>query len=145
MKFFAAAAAAFLAIPVALTSAINVSYDSIYDNSNQSLATVACSDGSNGLLTKGYTTFGSLKNFPNIGGAPAVTGWNSPACGTCWKLTYTNPKGVSNSINILAVDSATPDFNIGVQALNTLTGGQAIQLGRVPITATQVAASACKL
>jgi len=142
---FSTAVAAFFAIPFALTSAVSVSYDNIYDNPNQSLSTVACSDGSSGLLTKGYTTFGSLKNFPNIGGVPAVTGWNSASCGTCWKLTYTNSKGVANSINILAVDSATPDFNIGVQALNTLTGGQAIQLGRVPITATQVAASVCKL
>lgn len=38
---------------------------------------VACSDGANGLETKGYSTLGSLPNFPYVGGAPAVTGWNS--------------------------------------------------------------------
>ena len=70
--------------------AVRVSYDPVYDNRNQSLDTVLCSTGSNGLETKNFTTFGSLPNFPNIGGAEAVTGFNSPACGTCWALTYKN-------------------------------------------------------
>jgi len=142
MKF-----SALFALPIALTAAqqLSVSYDAIYDNPDQSLTSVACSDGSNGLITRGYTTFGSLKNFPNIGGAPEVTGFNSPACGSCWRLSYTNPSRVENSINILAIDVSRPDFNIGVQALNALTGGQAIQLGRVPITAARVNASECQL
>lgn len=42
-------------------------YDTTYDNAGQSLSTVTCSDGTNGLLTKGFTTFGSLPTFPNIG------------------------------------------------------------------------------
>lgn len=70
--------------------AVRVSYDPVYDNRDQSLDTVLCSTGSNGLETKNFTTFGSLPNFPNIGGAEAVKGFNSPACGTCWALTYKN-------------------------------------------------------
>lgn len=54
-----------------------VSYDTTYDNSGLDLLTVSCSDGSNGLVTKGYPTAGSLPDFPYIGGAPAVTGYNS--------------------------------------------------------------------
>ncbi|CAL1716484.1 unnamed protein product [Somion occarium] len=79
---------ALFVVPAALAATVSVSYDQVYDQSSNSLATVACSDGSNGLLTKGFTTFGSLPSFPNIGGAPAVGGWNSPACGTCWRLAF---------------------------------------------------------
>ena len=77
-----------LAALCASAFAVTVSYDQTYDNASGSLDTVACSDGPNGLETKGYTTFGSLPHFPNIGGAAAVAGWNSPQCGTCWQLTY---------------------------------------------------------
>ncbi|KAA8572275.1 hypothetical protein EYC84_002901 [Monilinia fructicola] len=48
----------------ATTTAITVSYDVGYDDASRSLAVVSCSDGTNGLLTQGYTTQGSLKNFP---------------------------------------------------------------------------------
>ena len=89
----------------------------------------------------GYTTFGSLPGFPNIGGAFAVAGWDDPNCGTCWQLSYA---GTGNSINILAVDhSGAGTFNIALEAMNTLTNGQAEFLGRVPVTYTQVATSAC--
>ena len=119
---------------------ITVSYDTTYDNRGQSLATVSCSDGTNGLLTRGFSTFGSLPGFPNIGGAAAVGGWNSPSCGTCWRLTYQG-----RSINVLAIDHAGAGFNIALTAMNTLTNGQAVNLGRIDATATQVAASNCGL
>ncbi|KAI8984927.1 Cerato-platanin [Trametes punicea] len=120
--------------------AVTVSYDQTYDNSSGDLHTVACSDGPNGLLTKGFTTFGSLPNFPNIGGAAAVAGWNSPNCGTCWKLTYNG-----KSINVLAVDHTDSGFNIALEALNTLTDGEGVFLGRIDADAVQVAASQCGL
>ena len=78
-------------------------------------------------------------------GAPAVTGFNSAACGSCWNLTFTNGQGKSTSITITAIDVATPDFNIGLTAMNELTGNQAVQIGRAPITAAQIAASNCGL
>ncbi|RAL59842.1 hypothetical protein DID88_000471 [Monilinia fructigena] len=102
------------------TLAITVSYDVGYDDASRSLAAVSCSDGTNGLLTKGYTTQGSLKNFPNIGGASTIAGWNDANCGSCYQLTYNG-----NSINVLAIDHAGEGFNLGKTALNTLTGGQA--------------------
>jgi len=138
----------FTSLAVLLTSVhaqLTVSYDTTYDNAGQSLATVACSDGPNGLLTRGFTTFGSLPKFPFIGGAPAVTGYNSPSCGTCWQLTYVNPQGVSKSINVLAIDVATPNYNIALGAMNVLTNGQATFLGRVPVTAVNIASSVCGL
>lgn len=60
--------------------ATTVSYDRTYDNSAASLDTVACSDGPNGLEHLGYTTFGSLPDYPYIGGSSDVAGWGSTSC-----------------------------------------------------------------
>ncbi|KAH8166080.1 cerato-platanin [Xylaria polymorpha] len=130
----------FLTLAVA-TSAVTVAYDQGYDDAGRSLTAVACSDGPNGLITRyGWQTQGQIPRFPNIGAAVAVAGWNSAACGTCWKLTYNG-----RSVNVLAVDHAGAGFNIALAAMNTLTNGQAVALGRVEATAVQVATSACGL
>ncbi|KIY50660.1 Cerato-platanin [Fistulina hepatica ATCC 64428] len=144
MKFFASLLALFAVATsvVAGGATVPVTYDETYDNWSQSLDTVACSNGQNGLLTKGYTTFGSLPDFPYIGGAQAVTGWNSPNCGTCWKLYYP-VTGVS--INVLAIDFAGSGFNIALEAMNVLTDGDAVDVGRVEVEAFQVDASVCGL
>ena len=123
---------------VAAAAATDVRYDTTYDNADQSLGTVVCSDGANGLLTKGCTTFGSLPTFPNIGAAQAIAGWNSAACGSCWKISY---KG--KSITVTAVDHAGDGFNLAETALNTLTNGQAVALGEISATAVEVDASEC--
>ncbi len=139
MQFKALTVAA-LALFTSSAFGVTVSYDPSYDVSSTSLANVACSDGANGLLTKGFSTFGSLPHFPNIGGAAAIAGWNSSSCGTCWQLTY---KG--KSINVLAIDHTDDGFNIAEAALNTLTNNQAEQLGRIDATVKQVSASSCGL
>lgn len=126
----------------AASQTISVSYDERYDQGTSSLTTVSCSDGTNGLITQGYSDFESLPNFPLIGGAPTVEGWNSPNCGKCYQLHYQNGK-VDKTINVLAVDSAVGSFNLGLQALDQLTGGNAQQLGRVDATYTEVEASQC--
>jgi hypothetical protein len=117
-----------------------LSYDTSYDESTLSLSSVACSDGANGLETKGYTTLGSLPTFPNVGGVYSVTGWNSAACGACYNVTYG-----SETVTILAVDVSKAGFTISETAMNTLTGNLAVELGRVDVTAAQVDASACGL
>lgn len=121
-------------------SAITVSYDTGYDDGSRSLADVSCSDGTNGLLTKGFTTQSSLPTFPRIGGASTIAGWNDANCGTCYTLTY---NGVS--INVLAIDHAAEGFNIAQEAMDTLTGGQAVQLGRVDAAWVEVDKSVCGL
>lgn len=125
-------------------SADSLSYDEAYDSASGSLSDTSCSDGSNGLA-KQYPTYGDLPKFPYIGGASAINSWNSPNCGTCWKLTYTNDKGVANSVNILAVDVAQDGFNVAVAAMDSLTGGLAKELGRIDVTSEQVDASVCGL
>jgi hypothetical protein len=47
-----------LAATQAFAATATVSYDTTYDVASTSLNEVACSDGSNGLESKGYTTFG---------------------------------------------------------------------------------------
>ena len=128
-----------LAAP-SLASSSTVTYDNMYDHYSDSLNNVACSDGENGLITKGYTDFGSLPHFPLIGGAPAVGSWNSPACGSCWSLTYNG-----NTIYVLAIDTGAEGFNIAEEAMNMLTNGQAEALGRVTVDASQVGGEMCGL
>ncbi|KAF8894774.1 Asp f 13-like protein [Infundibulicybe gibba] len=142
MKFTAALASLSIAL-LPLVSAVSVSFDPTYDNPAGSTLTVSCSNGSNGLAGR-FPTFGSFPKFPNIGGAAAVEGFNSANCGTCWQLTFTSG-GVTRSVNVLAIDHASPGFNIAEGAMNTLTGGLAEQLGRIDATATQVSSSLCGL
>ena len=124
--------AAFLSL-LSVASAITVSYDTGYDNGSRSLSVVSCSDGTNGLLTKGYSTQSSLPSFPRIGGASVIAGWNSGSCGTCWSLTYNG-----NTINVLAMDHASEGFNIAQAAMDQLTNGQAVALGRIDAQYAQV-------
>ncbi|KAF5354587.1 hypothetical protein D9758_011210 [Tetrapyrgos nigripes] len=145
MKFFTGlTSAAFLLLP-SITGAVQLRYDNHYDDPSASLTTVACSDGANGLITRfGFQTIGDIPGFPHIGAAQAVAGWNSTNCGTCWKLSYTN-SGKTKSINVLAIDHAGTGFNVAQAAMDELTGGRAVELGVVDVTASQVAASSCGL
>ena len=126
---------ALLTAPFA-ASATRISWDSVYDNATQSLTVVACSDGSNGMIGKGYHLFGDLPTFPNIGGSSAVASWNSPNCGpsrvvgfdsatatvahriigTCWNVTYQD-----EAILVTVIDHADDGFNLSEEAMNVLT------------------------
>ncbi|KAK0454842.1 immunomodulatory protein [Armillaria borealis] len=137
MKFFSALA---LALIPSYALAVTVGYDNGYGTGSNSLANVACSDGSNGLLTKGYTTYDSLPDFPYIASSDSIAGWNSASCGTCWQLTYNG-----RTINVLAIDHAVSGFYTSEAALNDLTNGHAVEYGSVQATAAQVDASVCGL
>ena len=142
LRFALALLAALLpsALGATTSSSVSVSYDQTYDDGSNSLAITACSDGSHGLLLK-FPTFNSLPSFPYIGGAGVIPGWNSYQCGTCWQLSYNG-----KSINVLAIDHAEAGtWNIALAALNDLTNGQAIDIGRVEAVATLVDSSVCGL
>ena len=127
-----------LALVCTLVAGDSLSYDPAYDNGLTSINAVACSDGSNGLATR-YETLGSLPRFPNIGAAPAIKSWNSPNCGSCWELTFGN-----TSIYLLAVDKGN-EYISSKKAMDTLTGGNAVKLGIINVTAERVSASKCGL
>ncbi|KIK49736.1 hypothetical protein GYMLUDRAFT_101390 [Collybiopsis luxurians FD-317 M1] len=99
-------------LAAALTRADELRYDTVYDIGNQSLVTVSCSNGANGLLTRGFTTFNSLPTVPNIGGSSAIPGFNSPQCGSCWNVTFTNAADISKSLSITVIDHAGSGFNV---------------------------------
>ena len=115
LAILAALSATVLASPSAMT--VKVTYDETYDSPNGSLNDVACSDGENGLVTRGFTTFSSLPVFPFVGGAQFVSGWNSAECGSCWTLTYEGA-----SINVVAVDTAGTGFSVAKEPLQALGG-----------------------
>ena len=113
--------------------------NSFYDNPDTPMNDVACSDGANGLAAK-YPTFGSLPGFPYIGGAYAVTGWNSTECGSCWQLTYTET-GVT--VYYTAIDTVFSGFDVSDQTMNTLTNGQTGEFTLIDVYATAVTESNC--
>jgi hypothetical protein len=121
-----------------------VQYDTVYDNAAASLNTVACSDGKNGMINKGYKTFGGIPSFPHIGSAYAVEGYNSTSCGSCWELSYTNGK-TTTSIYVTAIDHANQGFVLARTAMQDLGGQQAVDGGKIDATATRVAGSLCGL
>ncbi|KAI0312378.1 eliciting plant response-like protein, partial [Amylostereum chailletii] len=117
-----------------------VTYSNVYDSSSGSLDSVACSNGVNGLDSR-FATFKDIPSYPYIGGAFSVT-WNSTNCGSCWKLTYPET-GVS--VNVTIIDAAAQGFNVAQQALDKLTGGQAVELGKASVEALPMPPSACGL
>jgi len=144
MKPFAVAAALGFATSAFSQATYTALYDNLYDHADQSLNSVACSTGKYGLLTRGYNTFGDLPNFPFIGGAPVIEGWNSVNCGSCWEITYVNAEGVIGNIPFTAINTARQGtLTLSLEALNALTQSQAQRLNEVSVTVAAVSGSPC--
>jgi len=121
-----------------LTNPPAVSWHPDFSNSGFSLNGVACSDGANGMQKHGFWKLGDLPTFPMIGSVSAIAGWNSPNCGTCWKITYGG-----KSVTVLAIDHCAAGFDLSIEAMNVLTGNRANELGRIEAEAVQVASKEC--
>ncbi|KIY71768.1 snodprot1 [Cylindrobasidium torrendii FP15055 ss-10] len=145
MKLISIIALIFTTLSQLVFAVDQVGWDSIYGDGDASLAIVACSDGSNGLLTRGFKTFSDLPTFPAIGSAYVVGGWNSPACGTCWTLTYYHGNSAPKTVTFTAIDTSGGGFYTSQESLDYLTGGHAVEWGVVNVTATQVSPSQCGL
>jgi hypothetical protein len=116
-------------------SAVNVAYNSTFDNPANILSSIACS---NTLHKKKI----SLLNFPNIGGYEAVEGLNSAACGTCWQITFSL---THLSTYVLVIDQAKDGFRVSHTAMNTLTKGNTEHYRTIAAKATQVDETKCGL
>ncbi|CCM02392.1 uncharacterized protein FIBRA_04490 [Fibroporia radiculosa] len=129
-------AALLAALPASLAAQyhLSVSYDSVYDNYDSSVNTVACSSK---LRSMGFDTLGSIPTFPNIGGAMLVSKSGSDNCGTCWKLEYNN-----RTVAVLVIDSTDDGFNISKDAYIKL---DSMSTGRLEASATEVSVSDCGL
>ncbi|KMU74303.1 allergen Asp f 15 [Coccidioides immitis RMSCC 3703] len=123
-----------------LASTTDLSYDTHYDDPSLALSGVTCSDGDNGMITKGYNTAGEIPNYPHVGGAFTVETWNSPNCGKCYKVTYN-----AKTIFLTAIDHSNSGFNIAKKSMDVLTNGRAEELGRIKVTYEEVASSLCGL
>ena len=129
------------ALFTASASAVTVSYDTGYDDGSRAMTVVSCSDGVNGLITRyGYQTQSAIPSFPYIGGWSGIAGYNSASCGQCLQVTYNG-----KTIYVTAIDHTDAGVNMSEEAMNALTGGNAVQFGRVDATVTPVAFSQCKL
>jgi len=124
----------------AQTTATTASYDVTYDTASLSTLSIACSDGTNGLNSKGYETLGSVPGFSLVGAIETIAGWNSPNCGKCYQVTYT---ATGASIYMTAVDRATSGIVLSLAALDVLTGNNGKALGRVDVTYVETAATNC--
>lgn len=103
------------------------------------MTVVSCSDGANGLITRyGWQTQGAIPNFPHIAGWEGISGWNSASCGQCLEVSYNG-----NTVHVLAIDHAATGVNMATEAMNELTGGNAVQFGRVEADVKKVDAGLC--
>jgi hypothetical protein len=89
---------------------LRATYNTMYDDPEGSIDTVACSNRENGLGTK-YKTFGSVPSYPFIGGVYYdISGPSSPNCGSCSIIT--NP-ATGLSIQMTSIDMFRP-HSVGV-------------------------------
>ena len=101
------------------------------------MATVACSNGVNGLETE-FPTFGDVPSFPFIGGAFDIV-WNSTNCGSCWNIT--NP-ATGLSIQMTAINVAGVGFNIAQSAFANLTNGDT-NVDVIEVVANKLSGTPC--
>ncbi|KAJ2920449.1 hypothetical protein H1R20_g2586, partial [Candolleomyces eurysporus] len=141
----------FTAIFVALTSALvavaqppllsTINFDDRFCVGSTSLATTACSTGENGLITRGFPTFGSLPSFPAIAGSQIVEGFNSTSCGACWEVFDPN---TGRSVFLTLVNSAPQGFILCTDTLLALTGFNRTNVpANIPVEARAVPAADC--
>ncbi|KAJ6260451.1 hypothetical protein Dda_4677 [Drechslerella dactyloides] len=139
----------YVSLLAAAVSATSVSWDPVYDNAGQSLATVACSDGANGLLTKfpDVKTLGDLKGKlkPNVypAGVSEITGWNNPSCGKCFRLKYKSRVGGDKQIFLVAVDTAPLGANVPPTGFNNISPTGNTAPGRLEVVVYPAGPSDC--
>ncbi|EEA18738.1 hypothetical protein TMatcc_010720 [Talaromyces marneffei ATCC 18224] len=126
-----------LALAASATQATIATYDAAYDDATLSLSTVTCSNGENGLVTKGYNSIGDLPT-PYVAGSLTIKGWNDANCGACYSLSYKN-----ETVYVVAIDVAIGKFNAAQRVLDKLTQGHAEEFGSVLVDYEEVDGSKC--
>jgi len=110
-----------------------------------SLTTVACSDGANGLMTtRGYSDLSKM--WPYVGAFSYPTpAWNSPSCGGCWQLT--NSAGHSIFVTVIdhceVVNQYSKHFDLAPPAFDELCGADGKAAGNCIFTIQQASVSSC--
>lgn len=107
-----------------------------------SLETVACSNGANGIMVKyGMTTLDQL--FPYVTASSFAT-WNSPNCGGCYQLNY---KGKSIKITVIdqcqMIDGYSTHFDLSREAFEEISGNEGIHTGHFIATYSKISSGHC--
>jgi hypothetical protein len=106
-----------------------------------SLSTVACSDGANGLMSWGYKDLSMV--FPYVT-AWQPASWNSPQCGSCAKIAW---NGKFTYVTVIdqcgVINSAYSHFDMSREAFYGLFGDIGIAKGTMFANFTIVASSYC--
>ncbi|KAF3390732.1 Heat-stable 19 kDa antigen [Talaromyces pinophilus] len=126
-----------LALAANSTETATATFDTAYDDTDLSLSTVTCSNGENGLVTKGYGTIGDLPT-QDVAGSLTIKGWNDANCGACYSLSYKN-----ETVYVVAIDAAVGEFNVAQKVLDKLTHGHAQEFGSVTVDYEEVDGSKC--
>ena len=139
---FVASALLVLASAVAISAdqPVDVRYDTVYDDPKKSTLSMACSDGINGLYTKGFPDLYSLGGFPNVGASATIEGWDSRNCGACYKLSYDG-----RMVYVTAVDHSANGFVLSGEAMRALTGGVGLAIGVIKATYAEADREMCKI
>jgi len=112
--------------------------------SSDSLTTVACSDGANGIMTKmGYSNISPL--FPYVTAYSGAT-WNSPNCGQCMEVTSNS----GNTVYLTVIDQCggapggyDAHFDIAPPAFLALFGSAGVNAGVQDANWKMVASHLC--
>jgi len=115
-------------------------------NAGDSLTTVACSDGVNGVMTKfGYSDLGPM--YPYVTAFSGAT-WNSPNCGRCIQVTN---RAKGNSVYLTVIDQCGPPpathdahFDIAPPAFRELFGDAGVNAGVQNADWAFVASNLCR-
>merc|ERR1712228_219722 len=113
-------------------------------SASDSLTSVSCSDGANGLMTRwGYQTLEPM--FPYVAAMAGAT-WNSPKCGTCVCL---NDDADAGSVCVTVIDACGAvqegtHFDIAEAAFTELFGPAGIHAGHDFVQWQESDPSKCK-
>jgi hypothetical protein len=113
----------------------------------QSLTTVACSDGENGLMTRfGYTTIDPMS--PYVAATSNVV-WNSDKCGVCYAVKSDYNGGTTVYVTAIDGSGGSPDpaalhFDLHPVAFEELLGKDGVAAGSSYVTYEEVDYHKCK-
>ena len=102
-----------------------VTWSGAYGDPTLPLSGLACSQWA---AENGYETLADVPGYPAVGGIVAVNGTNTANCGQCYLVL--NEQEPYSTI-FVAVDAAGAGIVTSLAAMNTLTNGQAEELGSI--------------
>jgi hypothetical protein len=120
-------------------------YNREYDYAqNTALTLFSCSDGANGLMTRyGVNNLQQLRNKlqPNtyVGASPAVTGWNDPNCGRCFRAT--NPSN-NKALNFVVIERNSGVVT-GEEGFRLLSPSGTISEGTLTVNVAELPSQSC--